>query len=222
MSGLSCHQVRPLFDAYLNGELSTELATELAAHRLKCAGCRHELALLELAGSVIRCDLEDPTPPADFTERLMACIHEPVSVPFYRRRRVVAIAGSALAAAACALIAVTWWPQSQKAVVAGARASSEIVDDDSAESGTRSLNAARLGDATASFQERFRQKAVGTRHAMSSLEEAGKRTILEIVNAIQVDRRSADDAGRLQQPLEELLESADEVAAGAEEEIEDL
>jgi hypothetical protein len=152
----------------------------------------------------------------------MACIHEPVSVPFYRRRPLVAIAGTALAAAACLLVAVTWWPQSQETVVAGARASSEIVEDDSAESGTRSPNVARLGDATENFQERFRQKAVGTRHAMSSLEEAGKRTILEIVNAIQVDQRSADDAGWLQQPLEELLESAADEPAGAEEEIEDL
>ena len=55
-SGLSCRDARNLFDAHLDGELSAALEMELNVHRVNCAACRHDLALLEVAGDVIATD----------------------------------------------------------------------------------------------------------------------------------------------------------------------
>ena len=100
MSEMTCNQARNLFDVYLDGELSGSLGTELAAHRVACAACRRELALMEVAGHVIRVDSDGPTLSDGFSDRLLACIDEPPSVSFLRFRKVVLWAGGGLAAAA--------------------------------------------------------------------------------------------------------------------------
>jgi len=97
-----CEQARQLFDAFLDGELSPALETELGAHRLRCANCRRELALLEVTGHVLRSDEVEPTS-GDFTDRLMRCVEErrpPLSI---RLRRSLYIAGPLAAAAVVAL-----------------------------------------------------------------------------------------------------------------------
>ena len=75
---MNCEQAKNLFDAYLDGELSPSLETEFGAHRISCGHCRHRLALMEVAGHVIRADSGgDVELPDDFTERLLACIDRP-------------------------------------------------------------------------------------------------------------------------------------------------
>jgi hypothetical protein len=101
---MRCEQARQLFDAYLDGELSTVMATELGAHRLKCASCRRELALLEVSGHIIRSDNAEKNLPRDFTERLMECVQTP------RQRRMAMVrksllVGGPLAAAAVIVLA---------------------------------------------------------------------------------------------------------------------
>ncbi len=72
---MNCEQAANLFDAHLDGVLSQSLETELAAHRVKCAMCRQDLALLEVAGHVIASDgAVDDQLEEDFTDRLLACI----------------------------------------------------------------------------------------------------------------------------------------------------
>ncbi len=100
MSEMTCNQARNLFDVYLDGELAGSLATELAAHRVACAACRRELALMEVAGHVICVDSDGPTLSNEFSDRLLACIDEPPSGSFLRFRKVVLWTGGALAAAA--------------------------------------------------------------------------------------------------------------------------
>lgn len=97
---MTCNQARNLFDVYLDGELAGSLATELAAHRVACAACRRGLALMEVAGHVIRVDSDGPTLSDGFSDRLLACIDEPPSGSFLRFRKVVLWTGGALAAAA--------------------------------------------------------------------------------------------------------------------------
>lgn len=224
MSGLSCEQARNLFDAYLNNELSDDLSTELVAHRVNCASCRHELALLEVAGHVIRSGREEPKPSADFTARLMACIRQqhPAPTPFYRRAKVIWTVGPALAAAACLLFAVTMWPEKPKHAVLEFQEHAKGVVGEPSGAGASARPVIRIDDATADLQVRFRQGASSVRGAVSSLSEAGKRTILETVNAMRPETR--DGRKGLQQPLEELLESADDEReeTRADEEIEDL
>lgn len=71
---MRCEQARELFNAYLDGELSPTLETELAAHRLHCAECRRSLALLEVSGHIVASDREPVELQGDFTDRLVACV----------------------------------------------------------------------------------------------------------------------------------------------------
>ncbi len=73
---MDCKQAEKLFDAYLDGELSGSMATELGAHRLQCANCRRALALLEVTGHIISSDRKPESLTPDFTDRLLACVDE--------------------------------------------------------------------------------------------------------------------------------------------------
>lgn len=98
-----CEQARQLFDAYLDGELSSALETELGAHRVRCASCRREIALLEVSGHVLRTDLDDSTLSGDFTDRLLRCVEEAKPPLRLRLRRVVYVAAPLAAAAVIAM-----------------------------------------------------------------------------------------------------------------------
>jgi len=99
---MNCEQANNLFDAYLDGELSPSLETELGAHRLNCPQCRHRLALMEVAGHVIGAESRgDVALPEDFTERLLACIDDPQKASKRSWKRPMWVGGSLLAAAAC-------------------------------------------------------------------------------------------------------------------------
>ncbi|MFQ5591082.1 MAG: zf-HC2 domain-containing protein [Phycisphaerae bacterium] len=71
---MRCDQARRLFDSYLDGDLSPALATELGAHRIRCAECRRALALLEVSGQIIASDSETVSLGEDFSSRLLACM----------------------------------------------------------------------------------------------------------------------------------------------------
>lgn len=102
---MDCRQSHNLFDAHLDGELEGSLAAELGAHLLKCADCRRELALLEVAGRVIAADTDVPEMSGDFMERLLACAEAQNSQPM-SRKRLLLYAGLPLAAAACLALMV--------------------------------------------------------------------------------------------------------------------
>lgn len=100
---MRCDQARQLFDAYLDGELSPSLATELGAHRLRCADCRQALALLEVSGHIVQTDQEPVQLQRNFTERLLDCMNQQ-SIPWLRRwRRRIYVGGPVAAAAVIAL-----------------------------------------------------------------------------------------------------------------------
>jgi len=101
---MHCEQAQQLFDAYLNGELPSSLVTELGAHRLSCANCRRELALLEVTGHIITSSQDDETLSGGFTQRLLSCMDEPGLGVWRRWRRRLYVAGP-LAAAAVVVLA---------------------------------------------------------------------------------------------------------------------
>ena len=107
---MNCESARNLFNKHLDGELSPSLETELAAHRLQCSQCRHELALMEVAGHVIAADGGgNEILNQGFTDRLLACIdtqpETSLRVWYYRKW----VRGSGLAAAAAVGIALLAW-----------------------------------------------------------------------------------------------------------------
>lgn len=95
---MNCEQAQQLFDAYLDGELSTSLATELGAHRLRCSECRRALALLEVTGHVLTSYDDRVSLKEGFEERLLACVDDRSSFR-QRFRRTVYILGPLAAAA---------------------------------------------------------------------------------------------------------------------------
>ena len=115
---MDCHQARKLFDAYLDGELSPSLATELGAHRLRCPECRQAFALLEVSGHILRSDRDPVQAPDDFTDRLLACVD---SAPLWRRKllKVLYVGGPLAAAAVIALAFVGVFDRRNPSQVAG-------------------------------------------------------------------------------------------------------
>ena len=101
---MQCEQARQLFDAYLDGELSPALATELGAHRLRCAECRRALALLEVSGHILSSDNDPVSLSEGFEDRLLGCMEEQ-TVPWVRRARRGLYVAVPLAAAAVVMLA---------------------------------------------------------------------------------------------------------------------
>lgn len=101
---MDCKQAEQLFDAYLDGELSPSLSTELGAHRLQCANCRRSLALLEVTGHIVSADREPKAIAHDFTDRLLACVDEQENGAWARWRHRLYV-GAPLAAAAVIVLA---------------------------------------------------------------------------------------------------------------------
>jgi len=96
---MRCQDVRQLFDAYLDGDLSPSQATELGAHRLHCTDCRRALALMEVSGHIIASDRDGVELSAGFTDRLLACVESPRARWIQRAKRVLYIGGPMAAAA---------------------------------------------------------------------------------------------------------------------------
>lgn len=119
---MNCESARNLFNKHLDGELSPSLETELAAHRLQCSPCRHELALMEVAGHVIAADSgSNESLNKGFTDRLLDCIdtHPEAGVILWYHRTWVRRAS--FAAAAVVGIALTSWMFKPGPQIAGER-----------------------------------------------------------------------------------------------------
>lgn len=100
---MQCEQARALFDAYLDGELSGALATEIGAHRVRCPECRRSLALLEVTGHIISSDPDSVEISEDFSDRLLACVEKSSARWLHRVQRVLFVVGPVSAAAVVGL-----------------------------------------------------------------------------------------------------------------------
>jgi len=118
---MRCEEARQLFDAYLDDELSPSLATELGAHRVRCAECRRSLALLEVSGHIISSDREPVTVREDFSERLLACVDVLEHGWPAKIRRTLYVAGPLAAAAVIALAFLGFFDRGRDSRVAGVK-----------------------------------------------------------------------------------------------------
>jgi len=177
---MRCEDARQLFDAYLDGELSGAMATEFAAHRVRCASCRRDLALLEVAGHVLASDRESAAAPGNFTDRLLACMDARSRRLSHRVARWAYVAGP-LAAAAVILLAFLGVFDRKHAEVAGKK----VVRVPHETSATRepssglpvdgpAIDGRVRGDADATEQwlERTRKNLATKRHSAETLQQA--------------------------------------------------
>lgn len=190
MSGLTCQDARNLFDAHLNGELSAAMETELNAHRIQCPSCRHELALLEVAGDVIAADDAVPALNDEFTSRLLACVAECPSPKRFQKRRLVRIGAQALAAAACLMFAVVHF-SGPKPQVDGFRyeAPRIALSQDASDVSDSSAKVEEAVPAQPSFQNQLAEALTDLRNDASSLKKVYRFITLQI-----------DEETRLEQP----------------------
>lgn len=122
---MNCEQSWKMFDAYLDGTLPEGLAAEFATHRLKCAECRHELALLEVSSQIIAADHQPDRLSSDFTDRLLSIIEVKPKPSWLVRNRSRLTYGGLATAAGLALV-VTLLPQ-RTTRVAGERVSASDI-----------------------------------------------------------------------------------------------
>jgi anti-sigma factor RsiW len=118
---MRCEEARQLFDAYLDGELSPSLATELGVHRVRCAECRRSFALLEVSGHILSSDRDPVTVPDDFSERLLACVDVREHSWPAKVRRSLYFVGPLAAAAVIAMAFLGFFDRSRDSRVAGVK-----------------------------------------------------------------------------------------------------
>jgi hypothetical protein len=203
---MHCEQARNLFDAYLNGELSPALETELAAHRLQCPDCRHELAMLEVVGHVVAADGDDEHTLDDaFTDRLMACLDERRIVPARPHWRPLALWGGGLAAAAAIAITSTILINRPHPQVLGVR-QEKVVEPVDLGLAADSL----VHDVETNWQQHYDNA--------QDVVRFGEMTIMQIL-----DRLGIDEAVESPEPFEVMPDSFDElVPREADKHVEEL
>jgi anti-sigma factor RsiW len=198
-----CDQARQLFDAYLDGELSSALETELGAHRLKCASCRRELALLEVAGHVLRSDVSDPAASGDFTDRLLRCVEQPSRLYFPKLRRGLYIAGSMAAAAVILLAFAGLFDGRGASKVAGVQEVNPGAVRAPLPSVARPIRS-DLPDSPSSFEDWLRQTEQNVesgRKTGESLQNALDNTFSQFLKLLEDDsRRAAEPSGVPKEP----------------------
>ena len=202
---MNCKEARHLFDTYLDGELSGSMADEFNAHRLRCATCRRELALLEVTGHVISADTDTPLLDEEFTDRLLqAAIAE--RRPWLRGRRLI-YSISSLAAAACLALVLTYTLASPAAQEPSGGLTRPMVlpggdTVDSAEEMLENVESALSRDPG---NEQLQQHAEAlrrlietisedTRDGASELQNYGKMTVKEILESIRLNETAAEES----------------------------
>ncbi len=187
---MRCEQAEQLFDAYLSGELSVTLATELGAHRLRCPDCRRALALMEVAGHIVASDKDTVTIGEQFPDRLLACMDDPRSSWWCRARRVMYLAGPLAAAAVIALAFLGVFDRGR-----GIRAGEEVtapgpvvIDDsrnDSPDPGEASGRVGGSAGGLEDFVKRAQRNMTTKRQSGESLQEALDMTILQVLDILE-------------------------------------
>ncbi len=192
---MNCEQARTLFDAYLDGELSGSLAAELGAHKLRCASCRRELALLEVAGHVIASDTQTPLLSEEFTERLLAYATQ--RPRRWYQHRLVRYGSPFLAAAACLgfVIGYAVWPTTPEQRVLPAV---QVVD--SPEQLLRNVESALSHDPDnprlQKMAETLRSRLQDIKDGATELEDSLKSTAVDVLGSIRLEAPREGDSGK--------------------------
>jgi hypothetical protein len=220
---MDCEQARSLFDAYLDGELSPTLATELGAHRVQCRDCRQDLALLEVSGHIVRSDPDSVVLNDAFTDRLLACVGTSKRGWPLKLRRWAYMAGP-LAAAAVIAIGV-WGGFDRETKVAGKFASGMTHDPAATTAAQRPPEPAPVAARPVPLDrtiERMRARTEAKLNSIEALQEAGHLSILQILDILNQAAQpplgpvSPFDAGRLDRAAPEAQ------GAGRGDDVEDL
>jgi len=118
---MECEEVRESLSAFLDGELNEYEREAVRAHVERCSDCARELTALRQVSALYR-RLEDPEPPVDLEERVLAQVRRfrASGVPFWSRfsfpsspKAVLAVAASVLVVCGAAVITARLIPSHQ-------------------------------------------------------------------------------------------------------------
>ncbi len=184
---MDCQQARNLFDVYLDGDLSPSLVTEMHAHRLTCPSCREELAVIEVAGHVIASGTDDQDAPADFTDRLLACL-EPSAIRPHPLRLWTFRIGGGIAAAACLTLAIMQLAKPASIVAGRIDVDPAVVTNGVEDSEQAALDTGpSMADAAETLGQSLEDALLQTRQSSDSLIDLGKMTFLQMIDTIQLN-----------------------------------
>lgn len=194
---MDCNQAQHLFDAYLDGELSPALATELGAHRVRCSDCRRALALLEVSEHILSLDRDPVSLDENFSERLVACVERGSTPLAQRAGRWVYLGGPIAAAAVIALAFLGVFDGRRETEVAGARVVADFkhVPGETADEG-RSGGLTSSDPAPEAMFEEAQSAIQARRRSLESLQAAFDLTLQPALNLLE----KAQDAQ--QEPVE--------------------
>ena len=224
---MDCTQARQLFDAYLDGELSSALATELGAHRLHCSDCRRALALLEVSEHILTLDREPVSLDADFSDRLVACVALREASWSRRLGRWFYVAGPVAAAAVIGLAFLGFFDGKRTTEVAGDR----VVAQNGHEMGTAfdaMPDAATSSDSESAEQGldaifgRMQDSIESKVRSVESLQTAIDRTLQQPLQLLEKARANEKKDEQVAPALEKPGVPATPVPASPVEEFEDL
>lgn len=227
---MDCRQARQLFDAYLDGELSPTLATELGAHRVHCAACRRELALLEVTGHIIASDRDEVLVEDDFTDRLLACMPAPRRHWLWQARRRLYVAVPLAAAAVVALGFFGVFRGSSSDVrIAGMKveADRELVDllveppKAVAEPAAPNPDAAQVRELDEMFR-RMRESLSAKKQAGESVQHFFDLSILQLLSIVDSVEPTSEDQAEGNTDEDAVPENAYDDVPADDGEIEDL
>ena len=199
---MQCAQARQLFDAYLDGELSPALATELGAHRVRCPECRRALALLEVSGHIVASDRDRVALDGDFTDRLMACMEASGRRWTRRIGRTLYVAGPLAAAAVIALAFLGVFDGRGETKVAGVSVTTDVLEvplsGPSVVSDTPVPESSETDDhSLEKLLERMHANIQAKRHSGQSLQQALDLKVLQLLEMLE----KARDRSRHEEPF---------------------
>ncbi len=216
---MDCEQAQQLFDAYLDGDLSPAMRTELGAHQLQCEDCRRALALLEVSGHIVAADPHETTGLDDgFVDRLLEACHEsPQNQPFQRIRRFIFVGSGLAAAAVVGLALIGVFDSRGNGKVAGVTATNPIAQPTASEI-ANSLDEfdprPEEGDGMDAKTQALDEFLRRTRDNIDVVEDALDLTILQTLDILEEAKNSPTSprsVPALQDPAQ--VHSPDEVDA---------
>lgn len=196
---MRCEEACQLFDAYLDGELSPALATELGAHRLRCPECRRALALMEVTGHIVASDKEPVSVGHGLTDRLLACMEQQRARWPFRVRRVLYIGGPLAAAAVICLAFLGVFDRDRGRALGEKDWAEPAMIKDILRMDGDETDAADQDDAATleldRWGQQFQRNLDSKRQSVESLQQARDMTVLQLLDALEKakDKSTTED-----------------------------
>lgn len=225
---MNCEQAQQLFDAYLDGELSPSLKTELGAHCVHCTDCRRAIALTQVSGHILNADRDPVELDAGFSDRLVACVDSREKHWTVRFRRWAYIGGPMAAAAVILLAFMGAFDRGGTSKVAGRVDEPSTIDIAIDELDDTLLESASISGnenehALQGWLNQVETNLKNKRGSGEQLQESLNLTILQMIDILdKADGTTSNDPARVEGKGESSGAKSKQPADHHDKDVEDL